>query len=87
MALYIPHSFFHLARLLFVRPETFGPYCVWYRYIPKAIYEYGYVIYVYIYIYTKIKISLSYHSITTIIVHVHLFVCTSALYVSHITTD
>ena len=28
MALYIPHSFFHLARLLYVRPETFGPYYV-----------------------------------------------------------
>ena len=25
MALYIPHSIFHLARLLCVRPETFGP--------------------------------------------------------------
>ena len=29
MALYIPHSIFHLARLLYVRPETFGPYYVW----------------------------------------------------------
>ena len=28
MALYIPHSIFHLARLLYVRLETFGPYCV-----------------------------------------------------------
>ena len=28
MALYIAHSIFHLARLLYVRPETFGPYCV-----------------------------------------------------------
>ena len=26
MALYIPHSIFHLERLLYVRPETFGPY-------------------------------------------------------------
>ena len=26
MALYIPHSIFHLARLLYVRPETFGPH-------------------------------------------------------------
>ena len=25
MALYIPHGIFHLARLLYVRPETFGP--------------------------------------------------------------
>jgi hypothetical protein len=25
MALYIPHSIFHLTRLLYVRPETFGP--------------------------------------------------------------
>ena len=25
MALYIPHSIFHLARLLYVRPETSGP--------------------------------------------------------------
>ena len=28
MALYIPHSIFHLARVLYVRPETFGPYYV-----------------------------------------------------------
>ena len=28
MALYIPQSIFHLARLLYVRPETFGPYYV-----------------------------------------------------------
>ena len=28
MALYILHSIFHLARLLYVRPETFGPYYV-----------------------------------------------------------
>ena len=28
MALYIPHSIFHLARLLYVSPETFGPYYV-----------------------------------------------------------
>ena len=28
MALYIPHNFFHLALLLYVRPETFGPYYV-----------------------------------------------------------
>ena len=29
MALYISHSIFHLARLLHVRPETFGPYYVY----------------------------------------------------------
>ena len=29
MALYIHHSIFHLARLLYVRPETFGPYYVY----------------------------------------------------------
>ena len=29
MALYIPHSIFHLARPLYVRPETFGPYYVY----------------------------------------------------------
>ena len=28
MALYNPHSIFQLARLLYVRPETFGPYYV-----------------------------------------------------------
>ena len=28
MALYISHSTLHLARLLYVRPETFGPYYV-----------------------------------------------------------
>ena len=29
MALYIPNSIFHLAWLLYVRPETFGPYYVY----------------------------------------------------------
>ena len=29
MALYIPHNIFHLARLLYVVPETFGPYYVY----------------------------------------------------------
>ena len=29
MAIYIPHSIFHLARLLYVRPDTFGPYYVY----------------------------------------------------------
>ena len=28
MALYIPHSIFHLAGPLYVNPETFGPYYV-----------------------------------------------------------
>ena len=28
MALYIPHSILHLAWLLYVRPETFGPYYI-----------------------------------------------------------
>jgi hypothetical protein len=28
MALYIPRGLFHLARLFFVRPDTFGPYYV-----------------------------------------------------------
>ena len=48
MALYIPHSIFHLARLLYVRPETFGPYYV---------YVYAHV-YVYIYIYTFFVIQM-----------------------------
>ena len=29
MSLYIPRSIFHLARLLYVRPETFGPTLVY----------------------------------------------------------
>ena len=29
MALYIPQRIFHLARLFYVRPETFGPYYVY----------------------------------------------------------
>ena len=29
MALYIPQSIFHLAWLLYVRPENFGPYYVY----------------------------------------------------------
>ena len=28
MALYIPHNIFHLAWLLYVKQETFGPYYV-----------------------------------------------------------
>ena len=28
MVIYIPHSILHLAGLLYVRPETFGPYYV-----------------------------------------------------------
>jgi hypothetical protein len=35
MALYIPHSIFHLARLLYVRWETFGPYYVPIQFIFK----------------------------------------------------
>ena len=34
MALFIPHSIFHLVRLLYVRPETFGPY---YIYVPNGL--------------------------------------------------
>ena len=33
MALYIPHSVFHLARLLYVRSETFGPCYVLSNYV------------------------------------------------------
>ena len=40
MALYIPHSIFHLARLLYVRPETFGPYYVPDFYPETLIYKY-----------------------------------------------
>ena len=41
MALYIPHSIFHLARLLYVRPETFGPYYVYTRtYIRRRVRTY-----------------------------------------------
>ena len=39
MALYIPHSIFHLARLLYVRPETFGPYYVSHYVRIMAFYE------------------------------------------------
>ena len=37
MALYIPHSIFHLARLLYVRPETFGPYYVSLEYVEMSV--------------------------------------------------
>ena len=40
MALYIPRSILHLARSLYVRPETYGP-----TYVHD-----GYRIYIYIYI-------------------------------------
>jgi len=39
MALCIPRSIFHLARLLYVRPETFGPTLV-----PHSSEEYSYVV-------------------------------------------
>ena len=37
MALYIPHSIFHLARLLYVRPETFGPDYVEVKWLMLAV--------------------------------------------------
>ena len=37
MALYIPHSIFHLARLLYVKLETFGPYHVSQQYKENAL--------------------------------------------------
>jgi hypothetical protein len=37
MALYIPHSIFHLARLLYVKPESFGPYYVRQACLDKAV--------------------------------------------------
>ena len=40
MALYIPHSIFHLARLLYVRPETFGPYYVLTMQLVTALLDY-----------------------------------------------
>ena len=40
MALYILHSIFNLARLLYVRPETFGPYYVSSE-ISSQLEEYG----------------------------------------------
>ena len=36
MALYITHSIFHLARLLYVRPETFEPYYLPYLYVQPS---------------------------------------------------
>ena len=38
MAIYIPHNIFHLARLLYVRPEAFGPYYVSLLEEPERIY-------------------------------------------------
>ena len=37
MALYIPQSIFHLALLLYVRPEAFGPYYVLSRNVDKKL--------------------------------------------------
>ena len=37
MALYILHSIFHLARLLYVRSETFGPYYVYHAICQSGI--------------------------------------------------
>ena len=41
MALYIPHSIFHLARLLYVRPETFGPYHILRRLLFWCMYSFS----------------------------------------------
>ena len=41
MALYIPHSIFHLALLLYVRPETFGPCYVYHVLINSHGYAYA----------------------------------------------
>ena len=41
MTLYTPHSIFHLARLLYVTPETFGPYYVLILSYYLAIYVQG----------------------------------------------
>ena len=38
MALCIPHNVFHLARLLYVRPETFGPYYILFIYTCMMIF-------------------------------------------------
>ena len=43
MALYIPHSIFHLARHLYVRPETFGPYYVLSGFTPVVAEEETYL--------------------------------------------
>jgi len=43
MALYIPRSIFHLARLLYVRPETFGPTFVYACIITGVLFTYLYV--------------------------------------------
>ena len=42
MALYIPHSIFHLAWLLYVRPETFGPYYLGYTTAHTLFFHYKY---------------------------------------------
>ena len=40
MALYIPHRVFHLAQLLYVRPENFGP-CYICMYVCMYVCMYG----------------------------------------------
>ena len=53
MALYIPHSIFHLARLLYVRPETFGPY-----YLPA---EYVHISEIHVYQLTLVYTLIQFH--------------------------
>jgi len=40
MALYIPQSILHLARSLYVRPETYGP-----NYVPHNLCTLGLIVY------------------------------------------
>jgi hypothetical protein len=44
MALYIPHSIFHLARLLYVRPETLDPATYIYLLCSKQLGKGGFLV-------------------------------------------
>ena len=63
MAVYIPHSIFYLARLLYVGPETFRPTLVCVCYVYICVY-----MYIYIYIYTHT------HACVCTYIHINMYI-------------
>ena len=61
MALYIPHCIFLLARLLYVKPETFGPYYVVHSPLSHTSLTFEYFLFVSIpFFFNKINLSYVY---------------------------
>ena len=83
MALYIPQGIFHLARLLYVRPETFGPYYVC---TDVRMHAYMYIcMYVCMYICTYaciyVRMCMYVYAHTNVYMHMYTHVC---MYVGYV---